>query len=95
MWSDAHAHLGSPQLQSQVQSWIQDCRRQGVDILLQGGVDPSDWKAQRKLTASYPEIRCCYGWHPCRLQDATSSHIASGSGPRSGLIPKSTLDLDE
>lgn len=88
MWSDAHAHLGSPRLQSHLASWIQDCRRRSVDILLQGGIDPADWQAQKKLTA-YPEIRCCYGWHPCRLQVAPAD-----LEPAPKETQKSYIDLD-
>lgn len=79
-WVDAHGHLCSPRYaDSERSSAIERAIQAGCIYFLQGGIDPSDWRAQRQLAARYPgQIGIAVGLHPEWVSRASASDLEVG-----------------
>ena len=66
MWIDAHCHLADSRFTDQeLVGVLSRSRAQGIEMWIQGGVEPMDWRRQLYLARQIdPGIIPCFGVHP-------------------------------
>lgn len=76
---DAHSHLQDPRVDPFRDEWIRDCKAQGIQKHLLGGVDPEDWQRQQRIAARVPGFfRVSFGLHPWWVAAHESAECEEG-----------------
>jgi TatD DNase family protein len=86
-WSDSHCHsTGSlpPELWGELSA-------SGCQLLVQGGIDPQEWEAQRQLLdRSEPRILPVYGLHPWFVAEASEAILEEAFVRLSSWAPEAS-----
>ena len=75
---DAHCHLADELFSKDLESILDASEKVGVTAWIQGGIDPEDWKKQRKIAKLRPgQIFLAYGLHPWWIATQRESEVVS------------------
>ncbi len=61
---DSHAHIAAPQFEEDRSAVLRRGREAGVQLVIDVGTEPEDWKHSLELARYEPGVRCVLGLHP-------------------------------
>jgi TatD DNase family protein len=73
---DAHAHLSLDRISGIAHEIISQLRKQNLEHMVLGGIDPADWQRQLDLSAHYPGfLTTSAGIHPWIVRDQNKKSL--------------------
>lgn len=93
MLTDTHIHLDF-YTDRELPLLLEDARQRGVLRWVIPAVKEENWSRLNQLADAYPDLSCCYGWHPAHLP-ANSSAVSDRLTELKRLLEESGVAAGE
>ena len=91
---DTHCHLYYEPYINDLKKTIDECKNNGIELLLSIGVDYDTSLKNIEISTNYPEIYCTIGLHPCYANVENLKKILSLYEPNSKIIGIGEAGID-
>jgi len=91
---ETHAHLDFPKFNADRDDIIRSCFNNGIEYIINVGVDKKSIESSLKLAEKYPQIYATVGWHPHDAKDFDKDFlIQNAKHPKVAAIGECGLDF--